>query len=48
LIKQAPNDARLIYSLVSMRENYHASIPVIKAMQNIGKFDMRERETHSC
>ena len=42
LISQAPNDARLINSLVSMRENYHASIPLLEAMPNIGKVDMRE------
>ena len=32
----------MINSLVSMRENYHASIPLIEAMPNIGKVDMRE------
>ena len=42
LIIQAPSDAKLIHSLVAMRENYQASIPIIGAMQNIGRVDMKK------
>ena len=42
LIAKAPNNEKLVSSLILMRENYISSLPVIKNLPNIGKTDMKK------
>ena len=42
LIIMAPNNEKLVSSLVAMRENYYASLPAIKKIPHVGNCDKRE------
>ena len=39
LIMMAPNNKKLISSLVAMRENYSASLPAMKRLPHLGDCD---------